>query len=158
MIDQKLLKELFDYENGQLIRKIKTARRTNVGDIVGTINKAGYPVVGINSKIYTIHRLIWIWHNGDIPKGIEIDHVNRERADNRIENLRLVTHQENAFNLSKVKGYYKDKRRNKWYAKICVNQKSKWLGSFDEMIDAKNAYLKAKQELHIIDTSGTYLI
>lgn len=153
-----LIKELFEYKDGQLIRRITTHYNSVAGDIAGSKTKTGYKIVSVKGKQYYIHRLVWIYHNGDIPKGIEIDHINGVRDDNRIENLRLVTHQENQFNLSKVKGYYKDSRRNKWYAKICINKKSKWLGYFDNMKDAKNAYLKAKQELHIIDSTGNYLI
>lgn len=150
-IKQDLLRELFDYKNGQLFWRIDKSYKTKAGSIAGCLCKnSGYVKVGINKKQYQCHRLIWIWNNGDILSDFEIDHINGIRNDNRIENLRLVTSQENKFNRKDVKGYVWDKSRNKWLAYINLNNKFKNLGRFDKEEDARNAYLNAKKELHQI--------
>ena len=149
-LEKDLLRELFDYKDGQLIRRVSTIR-TKVGDEIGCIcNRTGYIVVGVNDKTYLAHRIIWIWHNGHIQNGLEVDHINRKRDDNNIDNLRLVTHQENAFNTA-AKGYGWNNNAKKWHSGIKVNGKRKHLGYFDNEIDARNAYLNAKKELHQIE-------
>lgn len=147
-IAQDLLKELFDYKDGQLIRKV-SRRRGKVGDVAGFLNDGGYILIGINGKSHRAHRLIWIYHNGDIDKGLQIDHINGIRVDNRIDNLRLVTNQENAFN-TKAKGYSWHKEKRKWHSQITINGKRKHIGYFDTELNAKNAYIEAKNKYHTI--------
>ena len=145
---QDRLKELFFYQEGSLIRKIKTSNRTKVGDVVGSKGSHGYLATYVDGKKFLLHRLIWIYHNGDIPKGIQIDHINRIRLDNNIENLRLVTHQQNCFNLSNVKGYCYNKRSKSFISYIHVDGETKWLGYYKKEKDAKKAYLTAKEKYH----------
>jgi len=95
------------------------------------------------------HRLIYIYHNGEIENKLQIDHLDRNRSNNNIENLRLVTIQENQFNTD-AKGYYFDKARNKFMAYIMVHRKQLYLGHFDTGEEARVAYLEAKERLHII--------
>ena len=100
-------------------------------------------------KHYKIHRLIALAFLGldiDNPKKV-IDHVNRNKLDNQVSNLRLVSNQENQFNRN-AKGY--TKYGNKYRAKIKINGKDIWLGSFDTEELAHNAYLQAKLIHHII--------
>jgi hypothetical protein len=80
----------------------------------------------------------------------QVDHINGIRHDNRLENLRLVTHQQNNFNRTKAKGYGWNKRVRKWHAQIKIDGKQQFLGNFDSEEDAHNAYLEAKERLHII--------
>ena len=94
-----------------------------------------------------VHRAIWIWHNGEIPKGLEIDHINGNRKDNRIENLRLVTRQQNQTNMTKTKGIYWSQKLKKWYAQITKNGVRKHIGLYETIIDARASYLKAKREV-----------
>ena len=110
----------------------------------------GYIQVMVDGKPVYEHRLIWESANGPIPKGMQIDHINRIRDDNRLENLRLVTPQQNHFNRSGVKGFRWEKQRKKWSAYIYLNGKMKNLGRFACMLDARAAYLRAKQEYHAI--------
>ena len=64
---KKRLKELFKYENGLLIRIVKTSNNTKVGDVVGTsTDTAGYAIVKIDGVTQRVHRMIWIYHNGAI--------------------------------------------------------------------------------------------
>jgi len=145
-----LLRELFDYQDGQLFWK-ESRGRIKDGDVAGCLDKAnGYMRITINKKSYSVHRVIWIYHNGSIDDSLCIDHINRARNDNNIENLRLVTQQENTWNMANVKGYHWNKRNKKWQTQIKANGSSKHIGYFDNEQEAHQAYLNAKQELHII--------
>lgn len=88
-------------------------------------------------------------HYGDIPDGMEIDHINRIKDDNRIENLRVVTKRQNCCNLSTntsgIPGVIWCKQQKKWRARIWVNGKNKHLGLFENIEDAKVARKKAEQ-------------
>nr|DAT39326.1 MAG TPA: homing endonuclease [Caudoviricetes sp.] len=86
-------------------------------------------------------------HHGDIPEGLMVDHINLDRSDNRIENLRLVDKSGNMQN-SKWRGYFWAKREGKWRAAIQLNGKTKHLGYFDCEQAARDAYLAAKSEMH----------
>jgi hypothetical protein len=83
---------------------------------------------------------------------MEIDHINGIKTDNRIENLRLVTHQQNSFNRSRLnaKGYSWNKVAQKWQATITANGKNKYLGLFANEEDARKAYLNNVKNLHIM--------
>ena len=94
--DTDTLRTLFDYnpDTGVLYRRKRSGLRK-----VGYRDSKGYSKVHLKGKKYKAHRLIWKWYYGeDIPEGMEIDHINRKPADNRIENLRLVTPYENRQN------------------------------------------------------------
>ena len=152
---QEQLRSIFDYKDGQLIWKIRTSPCIQIGDAAGYINKRGYIQIGINKKLYQAHRLVWIYHNGDIPIEIEIDHINQIKDDNRIENLRLATRCQNQHNKSKLrnnasgyKGVYLEKSRNKWRSKITINKKFICLGRFDTPEEASIAYNKASIKYH----------
>ena len=101
-MNQKQLQELFDYDykNGGLIWKINLniIKKKHNGKRFGFIETKGYIKGNIEKRTYREHRLVWIWHNGDIAKNMEIDHINRNKSDNRIENLRLATHKQNMQN------------------------------------------------------------
>jgi hypothetical protein len=89
MITQAQLQALFDYDpaTGNLIRKTRTANSVRIGDVAGSKNVDGYIQISIDSKPYMAHRLVWLWHGKELPQFI--DHINRNKADNRIENLEL---------------------------------------------------------------------
>ena len=105
----------------------------------------------MNGYLYKAHRLIYAWHNGNFTDDLFVDHINGNPDDNRIKNLRLVTHQENHFNRTKEKGISFMKQRNKWRSQIQANGIKKYLGSFEDKEDAINAYLMAKANLHTIE-------
>ena len=145
---KELLHELFYYKDGKLFNK-KGRRGVTKDAIAGNITKDGYMAIMIKGKTHKAHKLVWFYHNGDIPEGLEIDHINRIRNDNNIDNLRLVTRQQNNWNTS-GKGCYWREGKKKWQSYIGLNGKRKYLGSFDNETDARNAYLEAKTNLHFI--------
>lgn len=109
----------------------------------------GYKVCNINRVHYLIHRIIgYLFLGLDINNEKEqIDHINGIRNDNRLENLRIVSNQQNSFN-QKSKGFTKCK--NKFRARIKINNKNIHLGSFETEEEAREAYLKAKELYHVI--------
>jgi len=85
---------LFEYKNNKLYWKPEQKWRG--GKEVGCYDKdTGYCRVGFQGKYYYVHRIVWEFHNGKVPKDMQIDHINGKRADNRIENLQLVTPRQN---------------------------------------------------------------
>ena len=136
---------IFEYRDGNLYWKVSAGKR-KAGSRAGNVGGKGYRRVGYNYKLYPEHRVIWELHNGSIPDGLEIDHINRVRSDNRIENLRLATSQENKRNTSS-NGFHYEKVRGKFLASINVGDQRKWLGTFDNKLDARAAYLRARKEL-----------
>lgn len=99
------------------------------------------------------HRLVWVMHNGPIPDGMMVDHINLDKTDNRIENLRPVNKSGNAQN-SRWKGFWLDTRSGKWRAQIKIDGKCKHLGLYNTEEDARQSYLKAKSELHKFASSN----
>jgi len=145
-IEISLLHKLFDYVDGQLVWKEKPSNLKHlIGKVAGCLHRSGYRNIKIKNNIYPAHRLIWIYHHGNCRSDMQIDHINGLKDDNRIENLRLVTNQENCFNRSRLnaKGYTWNKDVKKWQASIWVENKLKYLGLFNEEQDARNAYLNA---------------
>jgi hypothetical protein len=119
--------------------------------------KDGYLLILIGDKNYYVHRVIYKlyhpeWDIYDNSRENRIDHENRNRADNRIINLRNVTEQENQFNRNNTKGYYWNKQRNRWIAQIQVNRKHIYLGRFNNEEDARKAYLDGKKIYHVINS------
>jgi len=121
----------------------------NWKDISICINKYGYKVINLNKKQFMLHRIIgYLFLGLDINnEKTQIDHINGMRNDNRLENLRIVSNQQNSFN-QKSKGFVKYK--NKFRARIKINYKHIHLGLFDTEEEAREAYLKAKELYHII--------
>lgn len=157
-MDQERVKYLFSYRNdGNLIWKNLSSNnsRIELGQIAGTKTNESYINIMINRKSYRLHRLIWIYHNGDIPDNMVIDHINGDVEDNRIENLQILTHTQNLHkqklsknNKSGFKGVSFNKRRNQWVARIACNNKKIYIGEFSDIKDAAIAYDNAAKELH----------
>jgi len=150
------VKELFSYrDDGCLIWKVTRSNRKKAGSTAGTERKNAYVLVGIDGVIYRAHRIIWLWHHGYIPEG-EVDHINRVKHDNRIENLREVSRQCNArntgnfsHNTSGVKGIYTHKSwGDVWRVEIHVNGKKYNIGNYKGVDEAVLARLAAEQCLN----------
>lgn len=110
----------------------------------------GYKILKIGKKNYKLHRVIaYLFLGLDIEnKNKQIDHINGNRSDNRLENLRIVNNQQNQFNRKNTKGYTKN--GNKFISKIKINRKEIYLGTYITEEEAKQAYLEAKEKYHNI--------
>ena len=154
-ISQEKVRSLFDYnpQTGEFIRKhfIVGSSFDRVGKPAGTISADGYCRLSIDKRLYLLHRLIWLWHYGYLPES-EIDHVDRDRGNNRIENLREVSTQCNSKNKdvrsdnkTGVTGVFWYERYQAYQASIRVNGSSIHLGYYAELIEAVCHRLAAEQ-------------
>ena len=136
------VKSIFDYFDGHLYWKKKVSQKVNIGQRAGTIGKDGRISITVNKQRYREHQLVFLYHHGYIPE--LIDHINCDKSDNHIENLRPATTRQNGLNRTKqinntsgYKGVYWHKHANKWAA-YC---------------DGKNlGYFKNKEEANLVVT------
>lgn len=149
------------YRDGNLYWLVTRNNRVQAGSLAGTISDEGYVKVMIRKKAYHAHRIIWEMHYGKIPEGMEVDHINHDRTDNRIENLRLVTKQVNMKNKSSysnnksgVTGVSWHSKKKKWVAQIQCNKKKMMLYEGDNFDDAVKARNEAEIELNFHKNHG----
>lgn len=140
-LSQEYLKELFDYKDGQLFYRKTVTSNALAGQRAGTTTSAGYIQIRINNRSYLAHRLIYTWVYGVTPT--LIDHVDGNRANNSIENLRIATFAQNVTNskdfctnTSGMKNVYSE-RNGRWRVRLRVNGKSKSFGMYDDLETAK---------------------
>jgi hypothetical protein len=154
-INNELLDSIFIYnkEKGSLIWKVTTSTKHKQGTIVGYLNDGGYLAFTLFGNVYLVHRIIWKIENKTFP--IEyIDHIDRDRTNNRITNLREATMQQNNFNRTRkdnstgYTGVALDKRCGKYRAYINIKGKQKSLGYYFTAYDASLAREAAAKELH----------
>lgn len=159
-ISKKMLKLRVDYspETGNFIWK---PRKKNplwtgkwAGKVAGRVNCHGYIAFPIDGRMYTGHRLAWLYMTGEWPQK-EIDHINGIRSDNRWENLRLASKSQNKQNVklssrntSGFKGVSWSRQNKKWIAQIAANGCKIHLGGFDTKELAYEAYCLAAGKLH----------
>lgn len=155
---------IYDGENGRLIWKPHDSDVTRLGErlgrkvigqFAGTRHYDGYIVIKIKGKGYLAHRIIWEMHNGPIPKGMQIDHIDGNPRNDRLDNLRLATSAQNnqnrgpsPHNKSGVKGAFWHPSRKYWWSAINVHGKLIYLGSFLTKGLAAVAYAKASLRYH----------
>jgi hypothetical protein len=157
-ITQARLHELFDYrDDGNLIWKVcLNGDRNKIGKVAGTFSKSNkYYHCQIGGKKYRLHRLIFLYHHGYLTLGMDIDHIDGNSSNNRIENLRGVTGSQNQWNRKKsvnntsgIKGINWDKQKSKWVSRVMVNYKSIFLGRFDTLEEATVAVENAREKYH----------
>jgi len=154
-INKELLNQLFNYCDGSLYWKVSPAKRINVGDVAGTINEStgGYRVIKILSKQYLAHRLIFFMFNNYWPD--EVDHIDGDITNNRIENLRASTKAQNQWNskirkdnTSGVKGVHWSKRKNMWSVRVWKNKKTHYLGYYTDLSDAEKVVKAFRVKCH----------
>lgn len=123
------------------------------GKVAGTRDNNGYLCFKISDRNYFVHRTLWAMANGVWPED-QIDHANGVRDDNRLSNLRAVSHAENGRNrtarrggTSRFPGVYWHKSDGKWRAKIMIDGKTKHLGMFTKELKAAAAYRTAARAL-----------
>lgn len=151
---------LFEYRDGKIFWKEthSAMSRASVGDEAGYTDNNGYRRVKIAGKRYKTANIVWLMHYGEWPS--MLDHINHNRLDDRIENLREVTNSENSRNRSLnsknksgATGVYMDKGR--WVAKINdVNGNRVVIGRFSEKKDAIKARKEAEKKYHYHSNHG----
>lgn len=153
MISQSVLKNLFEYQDGQLVTKKRISQRTSKGHVVGCPSGHGYIVFRLDGKKQYLHRMVFLFHYGFLPE--YIDHIDGDRENNKIENLRECTPSQNSHNAkshiknkSGVKGVSWCKRKRKWRAYLTVDYKFKNLGTYKSISEAKEAVINGRQKYH----------
>lgn len=149
------VRELLDYDPKTGAFKWRKNRRgVSALETVGTVIADGYLRITVDRHKYLAHRLAWLFVFGQWPDG-EIDHINRNPGDNRIANLREATPSENKQNSrtyrnssSGFRGVSYCKARRCWHARIKVNNKRRFVGSFDTPDAAFDAYCEAAGVVH----------
>lgn len=150
--DECFRKLNYNKETGVFTWKHDGTRGVKAGDVAGAKTKDGYIMLSIKGKKILAHRVAWLFANKEFAQG-NIDHINRNKSDNKIANLRLANASENAQNRLKnskntsgYKGVTWHKRDKKWQAAITVQSKVIHLGYYANVEDAHKSYVEASKK------------
>jgi hypothetical protein len=153
-ITPQYLASIFDYNpnTGDISWRFAHTNRVKSGHVVRCKIGNGYYAVQVDGHRMRAHNVAWAIHHGKFPDGV-IDHINRDKTDNRISNLRDVTRCQNAYNVGRQKNNttgYKGVSRNGsgFKAEIKAEKKSHYLGTFPSLEQAAQAYANAAKRLH----------
>lgn len=148
----KELHELFEYRDGSLYWKVRRGK-AGTGKKAGCVNKEGYLVVGIKYKKCLVHRIVWAMH-GNEPVRV-LDHINNDRQDNRIENLRAADWTINARNASVrkdstsgIKGVSWHKESRKWIGQVWHENKIYKTKHYEDKNECAAAVKALRESLH----------
>jgi len=147
----------YNPDTGLFTRIYSATRKDLIGNIAGCKNTDGYIVIRLKDKDHLAHRLAWIFTYGEIPDGLFIDHIDGDKSNNRISNLRLCKNNENMQNIKRshkdnLTGLLGVTKHGKGYlAQISRmgKKRSKWFKSKEE---AHEFYLKLKRDIHEFNT------
>ncbi|MFV8848600.1 HNH endonuclease [Serratia fonticola] len=135
--------EFFEYRDGKLYWKVNRKGKTKAGDEIKRVTTQGYIAVILNAKQYLAHRIIYEMHNHPIPNGFEIDHIDGNKKNNQLNNLRLVSrkinsrnHRMHSTNTSTFTGVGYHQKRRSWRARIC-DRHIGWYSTFEEACEAR---------------------
>ena len=153
-LTKDLLHEVFTYSDGKLFWKVNSGNRKNlINKEAGCFNKDGYVVICLKQKSYMAHKLIYAMFYG--VTDVMIDHIDGNRCNNRIENLRQATYSQNLFNTKiyknnkiGVKGISYVPKISKYVARCQTNGRSKYLGAFDSLNEAQEILKKYRLQSH----------
>lgn len=140
------LKESFEYHrDGYLVNKVQRGRTAKVGERTCCPNRKSYGQVSYNGTVVREHVIIYSMFNGPIVEG-DVDHIDGDVLNNKIENLRLISHKHNVRRANYGKGVTLDKRNGRWLAAIYVNNVKKHLGSFATKVEAEGVRAEAERK------------
>ena len=138
LFTKEYLNSLFDYKDGKLFWKVARSSRIKVGDEACSEWGNGYLGVRVDHKSIALHRVVWMMFNDILPN--YIDHIDGNKHNNRIENLRSATHTENnrnvgikRHNTSGFKNVSWDKTRKKWVVHLSFYNKTKFIGRYEDL-------------------------
>lgn len=146
----------YDHETGVFTHNHDFGSRYSAGDRADTPGHSaltGYRLINLLSRKFLAHRVAWFYVYGLFPDGV-IDHINCDKSDNRISNLRVVTIQNNIENQRSASSRNKTgflgvhKHQGKFRASITIDRKSIKIGVFDTPYEAHAAYLEYKRKYH----------
>ena len=153
MLTQQRCHELFRYdpETGNLVWRTTKSAKAIAGSVAGSINAKGHVNLQVDRKMYAAHQVVYLMHHGYIPD--EIDHCNRDKTDNRIENLRPATSSQNKGNIgllrnnqSGYRGVSQNSRSGKWHAQIKICGRQTYLGRYATPEQAALRYNEAARQ------------
>ena len=156
MLTQSRLKELMHYNPSTGVFTWLKSRggRVKAGDIAGVLHHSGYILIRTGGKVYLAHRLAWLYKAGCWPADM-VDHINRNKADNRWCNLREATRSQNAQNAglqenntSGVRGVHWSKREGKWCVRCMLGGKRYSFGLYDDLKTAAAVAADARKKLY----------
>jgi hypothetical protein len=146
-MSREVLLDRLEYADGRLVWK-RPSHGCSAGSLAGSLRPDGRYAITVDRKRYLASRATWILLNGPIPKGLDVDHINGNKSDDRIENLRLATRSQNLQNVvrsnkvSKFKGVTLNRNTGKWTARLWIveTKRSKSLGTFTTEEEAYACY------------------
>ena len=142
----------YDPETGNFYWTHRDTIKKKLGTNASIVRSHGYLNICIDSTYYYTHRLAWFYVHGEWPK--VIDHIDGDKTNNRIENLRSVSQKCNVENVLKTRKHNKSgilgavKSKYGFYARLTSQGKQIYLGHYKTAEEAHNVYLKAKRQLH----------
>ncbi len=146
MVTQERLRELFEYRDGFLY-----AKQGYQPKFTPITSQHRYIRMRVDGKVYPLHRLIFLYHHGYLPK--IIDHANNKQSDNRVENLREVTQSQNCVNrrkqknnISGAKNVRWDKQIGKWVVEMTINRKRTYFGWHEDFEFAELVAIEARDK------------
>jgi hypothetical protein len=126
----------------------------STGKLAGYTNPDGYCFIRLNYRLYRVHRLVWLYEKGYFPSK-ELDHIDGNPSNNRLNNLRECSSSENKCNAtlrkdntSKIKGVHFYKAAQKWQVYLSYKKTRHFLGYYESFLDACCVIITARQKLH----------
>lgn len=147
------LREVLKYDprSGEFTWLVRTNSKVPAGSVAGTFGVNGYWRIRHKGRVWFAHRLAWFFCYGYLPDN-EIDHIDHNRRNNAVSNLRVCTHSQNHQNRDVLKrrlpGAHWHSKDNVWRSNIKTKGKTKSLGTFPTREAAHRAYIEAKREMH----------
>lgn len=156
-LTKKEVEDYFEYINGELWRKawVRSKSPINYRKVENKDNHKGYCRIRFKNSMVYYHVILWILLKGDIPAGLTIDHIDGNKLNNNIDNLRLVTQRQNNQNKEvhrkgKLVGCFFDKKKNKWCAQTKIGKNHIFIGNFTTELEAHQAYLNYIKQKKLI--------